>query len=338
MGLKSSENVAIDIGSYAIKGTVINSSKELVKFATVPTPKGAIEGGIIRNPDEIAAGVLQVWKGLNVKTTNIISTVPGQHVFVRQLTLPAMKKKELDQAVRFQAEGQIPIPASEVVLDYAIISENKTTKQIDVLVVATRKSVVQQLIHIFSQAKLTPKAFELESLALARVLLKSNKKKVMSGSDVIASVGAENTHISMFEGDIPRFTRSIPFGGGRFTRSLAVERSIGLEEAERAKLSGELPDEADTLLQDFTSEVKRSIDYFQSQNKEQMIKQIILAGGGANLGRLADYLSNRMNLPVLLGNPSEQVKIPKKLSQPDNIQLFKASLAPCLGLALRGLK
>jgi hypothetical protein len=39
-----------------------------------------------------------------------------------------------------------------------------------------------------------------------------------------------------------------------------------------------------------------------------------------------------------LGNPSEQVKIPKKLSQPDNIQLFKASLAPCLGLALRGLK
>jgi type IV pilus assembly protein PilM len=338
VGFFASSTVAIDIGSYSVKLALVNSDKELVKFVSVPTPVGAIEGGIIRNPEQITAVVMQVMKGLGVKEPNIVCTVPSQHVFVRYLTLPPMKKKELDQAVRFQAEGEIPIPSTEVVMDYAVIGENKGSKQIEVIVVATRKSVVQQLLHIFAQAKLQPKVFDLEALALARILMKSNRKKTLGNLDLIVSIGASHTHISVFAGDIPKFTRSIPFGGFRFTRALATERGISLEDAEQLKLAGESPEELENLLSDLTNEIKRSIDFYESQNKEQFVSQITLTGGGAMQAKLQEYVSAKLNLPVSIGNPLDQIKVPKKLAHPDSLDLLRTAFAPALGLTVRGLK
>ncbi len=338
MGLFASDTVAIDVGSYSVKGVVVGSNKELKKFAAVPTPAGAIEGGVIRNPEQVTGAIQTVWQTLGVKDPHVIATVPGQHVFVRQISLPAMKKKELDSAVRFQAEGQIPIPPTDLILDYAVVGENKEGKQTEVLVVATRKSIVQQLIYLFNQAKLQPKVFDLEALALARILFKKNRKSAAGSLDLIASVGAAHTHICMFEGDVPRFTRTISFGGQRFTRALVMERSIDPEEAEERKLAGELPDEANSLMGDLASELKRSIDFYQSQNKEHSVQQVVLAGGGAQLSKLIDYLESRLELPVALGSLDDKLKIPKRLAAPANMEAFKTVFAPVLGLAVRGLK
>jgi type IV pilus assembly protein PilM len=340
LALFASDTIAIDIGSYSIKGVLLGSGSELKKFATVPTPTGAIEGGIIRNPEQIVAAVLQLWKGIGVKGASVISVVPGQHIFVRQITLPIMKKAELDQAVRFQAEGQIPIPPTDIVLDYSIIATNKASKQVDVLVVATRKSVVQQLLHIFTLAKIQPKVLDIEALALSRLFINSNSKskKNIAGMDLIASVGASNTHISFFEGDIPRFTRSIPFGGQRFTRALSMERSISMESAEERKLAGDLPEESENLLGDFVNELKRSIDFYQSQNKEKTVRQIVLTGGGAQMIKLHDYTASKFDIPITSSSISEQVKILKKFAQPANLEAFRTVFAPALGLAVRGVK
>lgn len=337
MGLFAPDTLAIDIGSYSVKGVVIAANKELKKFVTVPTPPGAIEGGVIRNPEQVSEAIQRVWKGLGVKQTNLIASVPGQHVFVRPITLPAMKKKELDQAVRFQAEGQIPIPPTDLVVDYSVIGERREPKQIEILIVATRKSVVQQLVHLFNQAKLQPRVFDLEALALARIVFNS-KQKTGAGVDLIASIGAANTHLCIFDGDIPRFTRSIPFGGQRFTRALAMERSISLDEAEERKLNGDMPEEAGTLMDDLAGELKRSIDFFQSQNKEHTVQQVILAGGGAQTAKIEDYLASRLQLPVNFGALGDKVKIPKRLALPHNLEAFRTAFAPVLGLGVRGLK
>ncbi|MDA8442898.1 MAG: type IV pilus assembly protein PilM [Peptococcaceae bacterium] len=332
------QTVAIDIGSYAIKGVVVRAGKELQKIVSQPTPPGAIEGGNIRDPEQISAVIKSVWTELAVKNTQVISVVPGQHAFVRLLLMPAMKKSEMEQAVRFQAEGQIPIPAAELVLDHALVSEHKATKQMEVLVAATRKSIIQQYLHLFNQAGLLAKVFDLEALALERVLFRKNRPVKQGEIDIIASIGANNTHISGFAGDVLRFTRSIPFGGQRFTRALATERAISPEAAEESKLAGELPTETRALLEDLGGELRRSIDFFQNQNKDQVIKQVLLAGGGSLLPGLKDFLAQKLDMPVDFGNPSEQLKIGKRVALPDNAGAWQAGLAPALGLAIRGLK
>jgi len=334
----ASDTLGIDIGSYSIKGAVIAPNKELKKFAAVPTPPGAIEGGIIRNPEAVSGAIEMLWKTLGVKESNVISSVPGQHTFVRPILLPSMKKSELDQAVRFQAEGQIPIPPTDLVVDYSVVGENKESKQMEVIVVATRKSVVQQLAFLFSQAKLQPKVFDLESLALARVLSAKNPKADAEEVEIIVSVGAANTHLCIFDGDIPRFTRSLPFGGQRFTKALAMERSVGFEAAEEIKLAGEMPDEAESIADDLAGEVKRSIDFFQSQSKEHSVQRVVLSGGGALTAKLDQYLTNRLQLAVELGSLGDKVKIPKRLALPNNLDGFRTTFAPVLGLAVRGLK
>lgn len=338
MSFFASDVMAVDIGNYSIKGVVLGAKKELKKYASVPTPVGAIEGGIINEPERVAGAVQALWQTLGVKDPAVITAIPGQNVFVRLFTLPGLNKKELAQAVRYQAEGQIPIPPNELVVDWAVVQEIKATKQIEILVVATRKSVVQQFTFLFRQAGLQPRIFDLEALALSRIFFTKNHKVKPGELELLASIGAAATNICVFEGDVPRFTRSIPFGGQRFTRALAMERSISLEEAEEFKLSGEMPAESASLLEDLAGELRRSIDFFLSQNKEQNIGRIILSGGGAHLTNMPELLSERLQLPVELGRLSDSVKIPKNLIQAANMAEFQTTYATALGLAVRGLK
>ncbi|HEX3015937.1 MAG TPA: pilus assembly protein PilM, partial [Desulfobacteria bacterium] len=228
MALFASDTVALDIGSYAIKGAVVNPRSGLKKYAAVPTPQGAAIGGTINNPEELVAALKQLWQMLGAKGSDVISAVPSQYVFVRNFTLPMMKKSELEQAVKFQTEGQIPLPPAELVLDFAVLSEDKKAKQMEVMVAATRRSVIQQMVQILAQAELNAKVFDLESLALSRVFLNTERKQAGDGWDMFISTGANTTHISIFERNRLLFTRSIPFGGFRFTRALSMEQSISV--------------------------------------------------------------------------------------------------------------
>ncbi len=335
VGFFTRDVLAIDIGSYSVKGAVVSANKQLKKVAAVPTPQGAINGGVICNPRQIAESVAAVCRALGVKNQKVLSLVPGQHVFMRQIIMPQMKKRELAQAVRYEAEGQIPLPPADVVWDYAVVSRDKQAGQLEVLLVATRRSVVQQQIQMFLEAELHPQVLDLESLALARILLESKHQPCAGELEVIVSIGAANTHICVFEADIPRFTRTIPFGGQRFTETLAADAGISLTEAEQRKLQGELSGGAVTLMDNLAAELRLSVNFYLGRNKKLALKQLILTGGGANLPGLAEYLSNKLDVPVAVGNINGVLKIPKGLSQPADLDTYGKIFAPVLGLAVR---
>ena len=119
-----------------------------------------------------------------------------------------------------------------------------------------------------------------------------------------------------------QFTRVINVGAEALTQSLMQHRGASFEEAEALRiqvgLSGEQADQATDLtlesqaeihqtferaFEPFSDELRRSIDYYHTQEHMGEISRLVLTGDGALTRNVAYFLSQGLHLPVEIGNP-----------------------------------
>jgi Tfp pilus assembly PilM family ATPase len=62
---------------------------------------------------------------------------------------------------------------------------------------------------------------------------------------------------------------------------------------------------------------------------------MILSGGCANIDNVNDLLSEQFEIPVIIGNPLEDIKINQSVFDIERIKKLKNSLATVFGLAMR---
>ena len=78
--------------------------------------------------------------------------IGNQRVVVRTLRLPAIEDpKEMEAAVRFQAQEQIPMPLDQAVLEHQVVggvpAEEGSPPQVDVVVVAARRDMIGSFLE-----------------------------------------------------------------------------------------------------------------------------------------------------------------------------------------------
>src|SRR3989344_6012796 len=71
--------------------------------------------------NDIAVILKQALDAAKIKTTSVIMSIPVFSSFLTVMEVPQMSVKELESAVPFEAKSYIPVPLSEVVLDWLII-------------------------------------------------------------------------------------------------------------------------------------------------------------------------------------------------------------------------
>ena len=74
------------------------------------------------------------------------------------------------------------------------------------------------------------------------------------------------------------------------------------------------------------------LDFFRSQNNRG-VEKIILSGGGSLLLNLAEYLSKRLNVQTIIGDPWNRVRCPAELKPV--LDEVGPRLAVAIGLAMR---
>ncbi len=68
--------------------------------------------------------------------------LPGERVVCRRLEFPLAVKENLRETLRYEMEKYIPLPIEDVVYDYQVISEDKESKQLELLLTVARKADV----------------------------------------------------------------------------------------------------------------------------------------------------------------------------------------------------
>lgn len=351
--------VGIDIGSTTIKVVEIRSKggKALLEtygaLSLAPYANPKAEVGAITNlsAEAISTALKDLLKEANVKTTFGAVSIPSSASLVFVLSLPGgLSPAELPNVISSEARKYIPVPLTEVSLDWLVIpsdipgdEENKTTtttvsKQ-EILVVAIHNDVLKKYQEILKLSGITVTFFELELFSTIRSTFGRDKGVIM-----VLDIGGSKTKLAVAESGIIKQFHTINRGSFNMTES--VSQSLGIPFAEAEALKKQIGLTGTGEQKRISEAMKVSTSYIFSEASNVMlsyerkynkaISKVILTGGGSLLIGIKEFASESLRAPVVFGNPFNRTEAPAFLEP--ILESIGPEFTVSVGLALRSLQ
>ncbi len=362
-GGKADSAVGIDIGSSAIKVVEIKKKGARVILETYGAialgPYDALDVGRVTNlsVEKISEAVKEVLKQSGVVSTGAAFSIPIQSSLIFTIELPILvKENEIAKIIPTEARKYIPVPITEVSLDYFLLpkkepsfeemnrSDNsdvsqKVVEKTNVLVVATQNDAISKYRSIVSQSSMTASFFEIEIFSSIRANFEHELSPVL-----LIDFGASRTKLSIVEFGILKSYHTIDRGGADITDSISKSLSIPFSEAEKMKKEfGLFGNPVEKSLFDI---IKIHIDYIFSETNSALIEyekrynkiisKVIFTGGGSLLKGLPEVAANNFRAEIEIGHPFSKVSSPAFLAKV--LETMGPEFAVALGLALRKLQ
>jgi type IV pilus assembly protein PilM len=125
---KKNQLVGLDIGSSSIKvAEAVESSKGwwLKKFGAIELAPGALEEGMIKDPQVVAETIQELFRLYNIRQQNAAISVGGYSVIVKNITIQNMPEDQLYESLNFEAEQYIPFDINDVNLDFQVLGASE---------------------------------------------------------------------------------------------------------------------------------------------------------------------------------------------------------------------
>jgi type IV pilus assembly protein PilM len=270
----------------------------------------------------------------HISSNHMVMSIPTPRTYTRSFILPADAEGHLHDAIALEAEQYIPVPVSQLYIDYEVIERKKDT--ISVLLCAVPQRIVDICTDAARKVGLRVVMIEPSISAVARLLTHTEEGHLPT---VIVDIGPANTDIAILDGAV-RVTGGIAIGGNTFTIDIARRLKIPLENAHQLKVLHGLnagPRQAEIVtalepnLKRSIAEVKKVVRYFTERiDPEKKLEQVIIVGGGSNIPGLGDYFTNVLIMPARIASPWQVLDF-SELSQPS--RQFKPRYITVAGLA-----
>lgn len=357
--MRSKDAIGVDIGNYSVKIVHLKNFANkwsLQSYASEMIYLGQDTPGTgTGSADKRQMAVNAIKKLLSqnkIMVKYAATSVSGNSVIVRYVKFPKMPYQQLAKTIPVEAEAYIPFAIQDVNIAFQILGDvvEDGATNMETLIVATKKEVIQNKIDILVEAGLVPVVVDVDSFAVENAIA-VNVPENEKAAAIIVNSGVSTTNISVIEGGKSRVVRDVFIAGDTFTKSIQRNMQINWKQAEEYKIkfgigesaANELePPKGDTeqikaqvhsaltsALKELIVEIQRSIDYYQTQGQvDKRIEKIYLCGGGMMIKNVDTYLQAQMRLPVELFNPF------KKLSA-ETAGMKLSQYAVAVGLATR---
>lgn len=346
---KNQFGLGIDIGTKGIKITEISKKKDKFYLQNYGELNLDIAGKQFfryfdkntLNPsiDNITRAIRGILSEAEIETDRAVFALPDFATFSITFDLPPMTRKELNSAVAFEARKYIPLPLSEVVLDWQIIDNDLKGGKNKILLMAIPKILVEHYKKIAINSGLELIALEAEALALKRALIKPNDP-----ISCLVEIGFQSTNVIIVENNTVKTTFSFDIAGKDLTLTLAETLNMEIVEAERLKIKNGLSldnNECATIIASILAliveKTKRVMREYQSKENKH-IEQLILSGGTAKTVGIVKYFQDMFNdkefsnINIKIGNPFENIDYPPALEEKikKSIPIFTIALGESL--------
>jgi len=344
------ETVGIDIGTHSVKIVHLKKLHEgfkLLNYEIRPTVASGIEyiPSDLR-PERYAPVIIEMLKTLRINPKHIkhlVSSIGGDNTSIKQIKTIFLPDEELESALFFEAKKHIPISGTDMVLDYQVISVEEKTNNMNILLAATSKELINEHINVLTTAGLSPNIVDIDSLAIANSFALNAFAE--EGVYVMLNLGAHRSNMVIWGPEAKLFARDIPYGGYNFTRDIMRKRQMEWDAAERHKLEYGLHDNPDTSnvqaisMLDISEkstedaiveEVRRSLRFYVKEAGNSDFRKLYLMGGTAKLAGLLEYIQEKVAIPTEIFMPFINVEMPEKFQDKKDPQLALA-----IGLAMR---
>jgi type IV pilus assembly protein PilM len=343
--------VGLDIGASSVKVVQLRKEKGKVILETY----GEISTGPYRGLSVGQAATLPIDKTsellrdlfteANVSTNLGSMAIPLSSSLLLIIEIPRVSENMLAKVIPLEARKYIPVPISEVALDWWVIPsqdinpQTNNQEKLEALVVAIHNTIINQYQELARMVSINPAFFEIETFSALRSVFGGEMTPT-----AILDVGAGSTKMVVVDYGIVRLSHTIPKGSQDIT--MAISRSLGLDfaKAEEIKRKVGLVEQFDgqdisttisSLVEFIFTEANKVIADYQ-QKHHRAVQKIMFIGGGALLRGLIEVAGKNFEMPVELGRPFSKVEAPAFLEEVLNEA--GPGFAVAIGLALRHLQ
>ncbi|HVL39007.1 MAG TPA: type IV pilus assembly protein PilM [Fimbriimonadaceae bacterium] len=309
--------VGIDLGHHSMKAVQVEKMGggwKVTRVVNAATPEDAIKDSVVVDPEIVGAALRQLLRDAGISASYANIAVSGGSVVVRSVRIPRMPEATLRKSIKFEASRYVPSSVEDSYIEFEILGQ-ADDQQMDVLVVAAPKDVVESRVKACEQAGLEVEAVDVEAFAAYRSLIEAGMLQEYAEDTIaLVDIGASTTNMSVIRKGVFAMTRSIPQGGHTLTEALKAYFKLSYEDAESGKAQLDMteliqdggPIENPPLrvlqphIDDLIREIRRSLNYYQSQQNEgaqaNPVNKILLAGGGAKMLGMAQYVAHKLAL------------------------------------------
>ncbi len=330
---KSLVGLEIEAGSIAATEIRTNGEPTVAATAIAPLAPGVFRDGEVADADALG-GALKSLFSEHKLSKRVRLGIANQRVVVRTLRLPMIEDPaELDAAVRFKAQEQIPMPLEQAVLDHRVVGGvagdgKESSPKVDVVVVAARREMIAASLEPLRKAGLQPVGVDLSAFGMIRALgdtvsprenADAKDGKAAAGATLFCNV-SDSTTLAVAKGRSCLFTRVAPAGlesiAASLEKSAGLTREhalmwvnhVGLERpveeidgdprvvsAVRAGL-----EEGASALRD---ELRLSLDFYGAQESSISVDRVVLSGPASSIPGLPDRIESSFSCPFQIGRP-----------------------------------
>jgi type IV pilus assembly protein PilM len=314
---KSLVGLDIDPSGVTAAEVRVNGKITIERAAIAPLEAGIVRDGEITDTDGLAEAIRGLYRDHRGLGKQVRVGVANQKIVVRVLDLPPIEDaKELDAAVRFHAQDQLPMPLDQAVIDYQRLDvvEGDGGPRQRVLLVAARRDMVDRVIAAVRAAGLRPAGVDLSAFAMIRALHRPGPAEDFV---LYLSIGGL-TNLAVAKGPLCLFTRASGGGLERLAVELAERKALTLEHArgwlahvgveqplETVEGDQEIVAETRQVLLEgvrrIAAEIRNSLDYHQAQGSDTAVSRAVLTGPAAAVPGFAAALSSNLGMPVEAG-------------------------------------
>ena len=308
-------------------------------------------------PDKLAEALRDIIREAHVTTTRGAIAIPFASSLVTIIDIPPLEEKDLSVAVPIEARKYVPVPISEVNLEWWVVPKEPTrntenaevvgsetspstsgkTAFLQVLIAAIHNEALTRFQDVAKGSGVEASFFEIELFSTIRALLPQDLE-----AHAVLDFGAGETKLYIIDRGLLRLSHSISHGAQELTLALSRSLNITMDEAEKLKrtngLSASDSRVSDSLrgILDFVfSETDRGLRNFEHRFGRK-VKDIILSGGGANLLGLEEFAGKAFSVPIFRANPFTHVEAPAFLDEV--LKSVGPEFSVAIGLAFRKLQ
>ncbi|MBA7693421.1 hypothetical protein ES703_102003 [subsurface metagenome] len=308
--------VSVDIGSSLIKLVQLSQSSgkiRLERLGVVDNPVSNFRtDGYRVDKNAMARAIRYSLRKSRIKTKDAVSSLGGSSIIIQYFKFPPFSGKELESAVKLEAQRVIGGKLNSMETDFQILPQSqKGAEGQEILFVAVPQEMVRQRMETLQQAGLNPIAMDIDCLALANCFLRlknlASEERVM-----VLNLGARLISLGI-----------LGKGNLHFVRDISLELKTSLDFKDMSMVNRAI------------EEIRRSIHYYEERARGPKVARIFLTGGATAASEAGDLFSKALEMPVERWNPLNNLEFdPGKLGQE-----FKESqgylLAIAIGLGLR---
>lgn len=342
--------LGVDVGSSSLKVVQLRKKGQSAVLETYGElalgPYAGAEVGQATNlsADKIAETLRDLLREANVTATDAGISIPFSRSLLTLVELPRAKSDEEQRTmIELEARKYIPVPVTEVQLDWFIVPEPlpegaALPPKVKVLIVAVHNDQLSLLQSVVLGAKLNASFYEIEIFSTVRSVVDEPVKPVL-----VIDIGASATKVYVVEHGVVAYSHNIPRGGQDVTRTIASAHGYAIGKAEALKKEHGFEDgegiyDRQTIELVFSrlfEEAKRVVTQYETAQNKQ-ISAVVLTGGGGVTKHLGEYAKTFFTVDVKVADPFSKAEAPAFMRPV--LQEIGPEFAVAFGLALRKLQ